>query len=107
MKYFLDGKCAVVVLTRAVFDSVDSEDANGFSDIPRRIEGVEVGVTIKERKGGVYKVSMRSKGDVDVQKICGEFGGGGHKNAAGCSFEGLTPDEIMEKLLPVIEKSIL
>lgn len=107
MKYYLGGKCAAVILTKAVFDSVDSEDANGFADIPRRIEGVEVGVTLKEKKGGVWKVSMRSKNSVDVQKICGEFGGGGHKNAAGCSFKDCTPVEIMEKLLPVIEKAIL
>lgn len=106
IKYFLDGKCAIVVLPKDLFDSVDSEDANGFADIPRRIEGVEVGATIKERKNGVWKVSMRSKSDVDVQKICSEFGGGGHKNAAGCSFENLTPDAIIEKMMPVIEKAV-
>lgn len=106
MKYFFDGRCAVVVLTKKVFDSVDSEDANGFADIPRRIEGVEVGVTIKEKGNGVWKVSMRSKGDVDVQKICSVFCGGGHKNAAGCSFEGMTADQIMDRMLPVIETYI-
>lgn len=106
MKYYLDGKCAVVVLDKTLLDSVDIEDANGISSIPRQIEGVEVGVVLKEKEN-CWKASLRSNSSVDVQKICTEFGGGGHEKAAGCSFEGCTAGEAVEKLIPVIEKALL
>lgn len=106
MRYYLDGKCAIVVLTREMLDSVDQEDGNGISAIPRQVEGVEVGIVLKEKKDG-WKASLRSNSTVDVQKICGEFGGGGHEKAAGCTFKGCTPEEAIEKLIPVIEKALL
>ncbi len=106
MRYYLDGKCAIVVLTREMLESVDQEDSNGISAIPRQVEGVEVGVVLKEKKDG-WKASLRSNSTVDVQLICGEFGGGGHEKAAGCSFKNCTPDEAIEQLIPVIEKALL
>lgn len=105
MKYFLDGKCAAVVLTDEMLKSVDQEDRNGISAIPRQIDGVEVGAVIKEKKDG-WKVSLRSNSKADVQKICVEFGGGGHVKAAGCSFKDCTADEVIEKLIPVIKKEL-
>jgi len=39
-------------------------------------------------RGDEYRVSMRSKGDIDIGSVAKEFGGGGHKNAAGCSVTG-------------------
>ncbi len=60
---------------------------DGLINFPRGIQGVEAAIFLKERKDG-WKVSMRSKGLVDVSSICRRFGGGGHKNAAGCFFEG-------------------
>lgn len=107
MKYYLDGMCAVVILTRDILDSVDPEDANGISAIPRQIEGVEVGVVLKEKKDGSWKASLRANSNADVQKICSEFGGGGHAKAAGCSFYDCTAEEAIEKLIPVIGKSLI
>lgn len=107
MKYYLDGKCAIVVLSRNILNSVDPEDANGISAIPRQVEGVEVGVILKEKKDGVWKASLRSNSNADVQKICSEFGGGGHAKAAGCTFTDCTPDEAIEKLVEVIGKSLI
>lgn len=85
MEYFYDSRCAVVVLTKEMLDSIDIEDTNGLASLPRQIEGVEVGVVIKEKKG-FWKASLRTAETVDAQEICGRFGGGGHKRAAGCSF---------------------
>lgn len=106
MKYYLDGKCAVIILPRELLESVDPEDANGISAIPRQIEGVEVGVVLKQKKDG-WKASLRSNDKADVQKICTVFGGGGHEKAAGCSFKDCTAEEAIEKLIPVIEKALL
>ena len=87
MEFFCGDKCALVVLTKEMMDSVDSEDCNGLSSLPRQIEGVEVGVTLKE-KDGEWKASLRSASTIDVQKICVKLGGGGHLRAAGCSVKG-------------------
>lgn len=104
MEYFAEGKGAIVILTKALLDSVDTEDINGISALPRQIEGVEVGVVLKEKED-CWKASMRSN-SVDVQKICGLFGGGGHTRAAGCSFKNQSPDEIKEKIKSAVTKAI-
>ncbi len=59
------------------------EDTDGFVDYAKSIKGMKVGILFNEREDGSIKVSMRSKNDVDISWIAKEFGGGGHKNAAG------------------------
>lgn len=103
MEYYFEGKCAVITLSKSALDKVDSEDANGISSIPRQVQGVEVGVVIKEKKDG-WKASLRSNSRIDVQAICKVFGGGGHIRAAGCSFKGMTAEQAKEKLLAEIGK---
>ncbi len=104
IEYYCGGKCAVVALTREQLESVDSEDSNGLSAIPRMIEGVEVGVVIKQRKNGSWKASLRSNNTVDVQEICARFGGGGHEKAAGCSFSNMSLEEAKKQLIAEIGK---
>ncbi|MBQ9383433.1 MAG: bifunctional oligoribonuclease/PAP phosphatase NrnA [Ruminiclostridium sp.] len=106
IEYYCDGKCALVSLTREQLESVDSEDANGLSAIPRMIEGVEVGVVFKQRPNGSWKASLRSNSTVDVQKICSEFGGGGHTKAAGCSFYNTSLADAKKQLVEVIGKAL-
>lgn len=106
MKYYLDGKCAVIVLTNDILETVDQEDSNGIASIPRQVEGVEVGVVLKETKDG-WKASFRSNSTANVQKICGQFGGGGHEKAAACSFKNCTSEEVIEKLVSAIEKELV
>lgn len=65
-----------------------SDMAEEFSTIPRSIRGVEVAALFREMEDGRVKVSLRSKLKVDVSKIAKEFGGGGHKHAAGCFAPG-------------------
>jgi len=64
------------------------DDLDGLSALSRQIEGVEIGVYIKQEKESEYKVSMRSHGKYNVAEICASFGGGGHPNAAGCGLNG-------------------
>jgi phosphoesterase RecJ-like protein len=58
-------------------------------------------VTIRERKTGGYKISMRSQPPVDSSAICAVFGGGGHAGAAGCTFDDPL-DVVKEKLVSAI-----
>lgn len=105
MKFYLDGKCAVVALPLSSIEKVDGEEVGAVCAIPRQIEGVEVGVLLKEKKDGSWKASLRANSVADVQKICSVFGGGGHTKAAGCTFR-CTPDEAIEKLIPVIKEAL-
>lgn len=104
MEFYFEGRCAVILLGKSLLDSVDPEDVNGISAIPRQVEGVEIGVVIKQ-KGDGWKASLRSN-TVDVQKICTAFGGGGHIRAAGCSFAESDPEKVRARLLAEIEKAL-
>jgi len=73
----------------------------GFINYPRSIVGVEVAVSFREEEGGVFRVSFRSKGRVDVSAVAGRFGGGGHRNAAGCSVPGSLSD-VKRKVLDAL-----
>lgn len=64
------------------------EDADGFVNYPLSCRDVEAVAFLKETAPQVYRVSLRSKGDVNVARIAERFGGGGHRNAAGCTLRG-------------------
>lgn len=63
-------------------------DNNGFVNIPLAAKEVIAAVYMREVAPNKYRASLRSKGDVNVAKVAEQFGGGGHKNAAGLSIEG-------------------
>ena len=64
------------------------EDADGFVNYPLTVGEVEAVAMLKECEPGIYRTSLRSKGDVNVAKVAERFGGGGHRNAAGCTLKG-------------------
>lgn len=89
IEYYFENHCAVLSITRDMLhiSGADETELDGVSSIPRQIEGVEVGVTLREKNDGVIKVSLRTAGHMDASALCKQFGGGGHKRAAGCLFE--------------------
>ena len=64
------------------------DDVEGLVNFPLTISGVDVAVFFRELETGAFRVSMRSKNTIDVCAIASEFGGGGHRNAAGCTLTG-------------------
>ena len=102
-----DGKCAIMTITRKMFEESgsSSSECDGIAGIPRKIEGVLVGVTIRERHDGSYKVSLRTVEPIDASKICGKVGGGGHNRAAGCEFN-CSLDEVKQTLLEIIKAEL-
>ncbi|MBQ9757405.1 MAG: bifunctional oligoribonuclease/PAP phosphatase NrnA [Clostridia bacterium] len=106
LELFADGKIAVLSITEADFLElgVDEVLIDGIVDLPRSIEGVEVGVYIRERAEG-FKVSLRSNGDTDVAEIALVFGGGGHKKAAGCLIKS-SLKEAKQSLVQEVEKQL-
>jgi phosphoesterase RecJ-like protein len=80
---------------------VESEELVNY---PRSVASVRVACLLRELNGTV-KVSLRGKGDVDVQKIAAQFGGGGHVNAAGCTVPGPLP-EATRLLLSAVRRAV-
>jgi phosphoesterase RecJ-like protein len=64
------------------------EDGDGFVNYPLTVGEVEAVALLKECAPGIYRTSLRSKGDINVARIAEKFGGGGHRNAAGCTLTG-------------------
>ena len=90
MNFYLDDRCAVVYILRDMIaeSGACEDDLEGLAAIPRQIEGVLVGVTLREKKSGEYKVSLRTQEPVNAAQICALFDGGGHACAAGCTLPG-------------------
>ena len=80
------------------FNAIESDTENFVNNI-LSIEGVKLGMLFIELKNG-FKVSFRSKGIIPVNKLAGEFGGGGHTNAAGARFK----DSKLHDMIPIILK---
>jgi len=64
------------------------DDTEGLINLPLTVKEIQAVVFFKQIEGEEYRVSMRSKGDIDIGAVSKEFGGGGHKNAAGCTVKG-------------------
>lgn len=101
------GKVAALRQSQQMLDyaRATEEDAEGFVNIPLSAEDVEAVVMLKELSPGVLRVSLRSKGDVNVARIAEKFGGGGHRNAAGCTLEG-SWDDVEDNLVELLSETI-
>jgi len=102
------GRLAVISCDRAMLDAAGAhpEDTENLVNVPRAIQGVRVAVFLKALREGAVRVSLRSRGDLDVQGVARTFGGGGHRNAAGCTVPGTLADArraVLEAVLPVVE----
>ena len=64
------------------------EDTEGLINLPLTVKEIQAVVFFKENGPNDWRISMRSKGEVDINAVAKQFGGGGHKNASGCSAEG-------------------
>lgn len=106
MEFFCGGKCAMVQVPLSVYASTGARESEleGITALPRQIEGVLVGITLKEKEGGKIKASLRSNPPASACAICEKFGGGGHKYAAGCTFEGAALAEAAEKIKAATEE---
>jgi phosphoesterase RecJ-like protein len=84
------GRVACVHVTPGMLaeTGADPEDADGFSNWARSIDGVKVGLFLRESEDGTVKVSFRSNGGVAVDVLAGRFGGGGHPGASGARVPG-------------------
>lgn len=106
IEYFFQGRCAVMFVTVDMIkkSGVPENELDGIASIPKGIDGVDIGITIREKNEGIYKVSVRTCDNINATNICEEFGGGGHSCAAGFTMEGTLEDVRSKILLCVKEK---
>jgi len=90
MQMGVGGRAAVLYLDHAMAHAAGGayEDTDGLINLPLTVKEIQTVVFFKRGDNDEYRVSMRSKGNVDIAAIAKEFGGGGHKNAAGCTVTG-------------------
>ncbi len=107
LELYFNDTCAVITLTQEMYHSSGLQDneSEGIAALPRQIEGVVVGVTLRERAEGGYKASVRTHAPVDASLICQQMGGGGHARAAGCQIKD-TLENAKKMILSNIQKAL-
>jgi phosphoesterase RecJ-like protein len=78
------------------------EDTDGLINLPLTVKGIQAVIFFKKIGPDDWRVSLRSKGNIDVNAVATQFGGGGHKNASGCSATGS-----LDSLKALFQKRVL
>lgn len=90
------GRVAWLTVTRSMIEETGarSSDTSGFVDVTMTIAGVEIGIIFVEGKEGTVQISLRSRPETDVNQVAVALGGGGHKNAAGVTYNGTLQEAV-------------
>lgn len=89
LRFYDDGKTVIAVITLDMINEcgVKEKDMQDIASLPGRVEGASTSAVIKETEEHMSKVSLRTNGIVDANRICAKFGGGGHAMASGCHID--------------------
>ena len=103
---FMHNRCIVSMVSRRMMDfyQVTPQDLDGIVNQLLAVKGVECAIFMYEIRTLEYKISMRSKGRVDVAGVAMRFGGGGHVRAAGCTMNGTYHDNINNLAIGIAEQ---
>ena len=95
-----EGRLAWISVSHAQMEQYEAkdEDCEGLVNYALSIQDVEVAAFFRELSDGRFRVSMRSKGELNVAAVAERFGGGGHECASGCSVEGPLSDAVARVL---------
>jgi len=107
LKFACDNKVAYIAVTSEIMEKWQTGfgELENFISYPKSIEGIEIAMLFKEIGVNETRVSFRAKTDIDVRAIASYFGGGGHKNAAGCTLNtGI--DEGIEKVINYLQEKL-
>jgi len=103
MESHLEGKVCLIYLPLEIMRQNNHYEIEDLANYSVAIRGVEVGLFIRQPKPGYFKVSFRSRGMIDVNRVAKAFGGGGHKHAAGCRVEA-SYEDLKQRLIEEISK---
>ena len=107
LAFYCGGQVAVCVVTQALLTEcgVTEDDLDDIATIPNQVEGVRIGIVVKELPVGGCRVSVRTVPGVNANVICQKFGGGGHSMAAGCTVDA-SPSEAARRLVEAAEAEL-
>ena len=107
MRFALEDKLVFITTTLADRNELGATIAmtEGFVDFPLTIDGIEVCASILQMNANQYKVSLRSKGKVNVNAVASQFGGGGHILASGCTLFG-EYEEVIERITYAVYQNL-
>lgn len=109
MRFYVNEKVAIITVTQEMYKLTGSneQETEALAPLTRQIEGVEVGVTIREKADGTCKASIRTFESVNAAELAKCFGGGGHAQAAACKFAcdvKEAREQIVEKCTEILGK---
>lgn len=108
LEYYFNGGCVIVFITKEIMEKTKAkkEDYMSVAYIAACVDTAYISITARQEEEFLYKISVRTKGDLDASRFCRIFGGGGHKKAAGCSMVG-DLDSVRNKILETLKKEDL
>ncbi len=110
LRFYADGALGAVLFTRQMLADagLNDDEIGNVVDTPRGVEGVLVGISLKQSPTDprMFKVSSRANVECDVSAVCAKFGGGGHIRAAGCTVEADSPEEALEIAVAAFTEAI-
>lgn len=103
-----DGRTAWVVVTDELYrrTGTTAEDTDNFVNFVRSVKGVEVAVLFRQTGPEQYKISLRSKGRVDLSGLAQSLGGGGHRNAAGGVMDGAF-GVVRDRVIDAVQRQVV
>ncbi|OQX74492.1 MAG: hypothetical protein B6D59_02290 [Campylobacteraceae bacterium 4484_4] len=106
MQLHRNGTISSAVVTQEMFrqTGADRSESDHLANLLRSLATVNLAILLIEESDGGYKISLRSKGRIDVSKIALSFGGGGHCNAAGFETTERNPEKILQQILQKVER---
>ena len=105
MQFFCDDRVCIITITQDMYKQTGAteSDTEAIAPLTRQIEGIEIGLTIREKPNGECKCSIRTFESVDASSFAAAFGGGGHKQASACRFE-CSVEEAKKRLISKCEE---
>lgn len=111
LKFAGDGRLAYIIFTADMLEEngLTELDIGGIVDLPRSIEGVQIGITVKQNRVDrqSFRISSRANGNANVAKVCAIFGGGGHDKAAGATVTAQSPEEAEKLIVEEFSKALI
>jgi len=105
LRSYRQNRINVATVTRKMMEEsgATEDDCDDLASIAGKVRGNVVAITVRELSPGHSKASVRTNHLVDAAAICGRFGGGGHKMAAGCTVDA-APEELEKMLLDAVNE---
>ena len=110
LRFYENGKLGAVLFTQNLLseNGLCEDDIGNVVDTPRGVEGVLVGISVRQLSSDLnsYKVSSRANVEIDCASVCAAYGGGGHLRAAGCTITADSPEEALKMMADAFGEAV-